>query len=282
MVIFVKSYPKDFANLKVLIDSIDSYNVDNIPVYICIDKGNKKTFENTLGIDHHNIVYSEDILEDYSTEALMELKDMERWEIQQVLKFEFCKNTYESEHFLIVDSDSIFIRPFYIRDFYDEANNLYTIMRTVKKQIDWYAADVPHLDINLKEQEQMMSFNRKQIQSIIDREGEVYDFGPPLILWSQTVINDFYENYLVPNDLTFTSIIKKVPIEYNWYGEWLLKTEIIPVIPKEPMFKNIFWEDQYNTMIKNGISKTILAKDYLGINLQTNFSRPRGIIDYEL
>ena len=282
MVIFVKTYPKDFANLKVLIDSIDSYNVDNIPVYICIDKGNKRVFDDILGIDHHNIVYSEDILEEYSTEALMKLKNMERWEIQQVLKFEFCKNTYESEHFLIVDSDSIFIRPFYIRDFYDEDNNLYTIMRTVKKQIDWYAADVPHLDINLKEQEQMMSFNRKQIQSIIDREGEVYDFGPPLILWSKTVIDDFYQNYLLPNDLTFTDIIKKVPIEYNWYGEWLLKTEIIPVIPKEPMLKNIFWEDQYNTMIKNGISKSILAKEYLGINLQTNFSRAKGITDYEI
>ena len=36
MVIFVKSYPKDFSRLDVLLRSIEDYNIDNIPVYIYI------------------------------------------------------------------------------------------------------------------------------------------------------------------------------------------------------------------------------------------------------
>lgn len=283
MVIFVKSYPKDFVRLQVLLESIEMYNMDNIPVYVCVDKGQPaKRLESTIDTSQCNVVYSEDILGHYTDKEIMVLQNMTRWEIQQVIKFEFCKNLIDSHNFLIVDSDSIFIRPFYISDFFDIEQNLYTIMRTVKGQIQDYANDVRHLDIGQDDQTQIMSFERKKIQKVFKREGKVYDFGPPGVLWSQLVINDFYDNYLLKNDLSFSDIIKEVPIEYNWYGEWLLESKVIPLIPKEPIFKNIFWEDQYDTLIKNGVSKSDLAETYIGLNLQTSFSREKGIIDYEL
>tara|TARA_Y100000004_G_scaffold116493_1_gene130952 strand:- start:593 stop:1441 length:849 start_codon:yes stop_codon:yes gene_type:complete len=282
MVIFVKSYPKDFSRLDVLLRSIEDYNIDNIPVYICIDKVNKDIFHNMINSEGFNVIYSEDIVSQYSDEEMYKLKDMSRWHIQQILKFEFCKNVSESENVLIVDSDSIFIRPFYINEFFDEDNNLFTIVREVKKQIEWYAKDVPHLDIGIDDQAQMMAFSRKKIQKKIERVGDVYDFGPPAILWSKLVVQDFCDNYLLNNNLSFADIINEVPIEYNWYGEWLLKSKVIPFVPKEPIFKNIFWADQYHTLIKNNISKLDLADSYMGLNLQTSFSKDIGVLDYEL
>ena len=215
MVIFVKTYPKDFSRLNVLLKSIEDYNIDNIPVYICVDKVNKDTFNNMINSDGFNVIYSEDIVSHYSDEELYKLKDMSRWHIQQILKFEFCKSMFESENVLIVDSDSMFIRPFYISEFFDEDNNLFTIVREVEKQIEWYAKDVPHLDIGVKDQAQMMAFSRKTIQNKLERVGDVYDFGPPAILWSKLVVEDFYNNYLFKNNLSFSDIITEVPIEYN-------------------------------------------------------------------
>ena len=81
---------------------------------------------------------------------------------------------------------------------------------------------------------------------------------------------------------TFIDLIKKSPIEYNWYGEWLLESKVIPLIEKPTIFKNIFFEDQYNSLIKRGLTKEDLAKKYMGINLQTSLTRQKKIVDYEL
>ena len=94
MVIFVKSYPKDYSRLQVLLESIESFNMDNIPVFVCVDKGfPERQLDKRVDTSGCNIVYSEDILSHYKDKDIMKLKNMERWEIQQIIKFEFCKNS---------------------------------------------------------------------------------------------------------------------------------------------------------------------------------------------
>ena len=49
----------------------------------------------------------------------------------------------------------------------------------------------------------MMSFSRKQIQDVFKRKGDIYDFGPPGVLWSQVVLNDFYDRKFWPFKFLF-------------------------------------------------------------------------------
>ena len=102
LVLYCKSYINDFERVKVLAESIKKYNMDNIPFYISVPKNDYKLFSQLADV---NIVIDEDI---YTLDN--------NWEAQQIIKSNFWKLNI-TENYLCLDSDSYFIKPFYISDF---------------------------------------------------------------------------------------------------------------------------------------------------------------------
>ncbi len=279
MNIFIKSCPRDFLRLNKLIDSLSKYNKDDIPVFICIEKRYEDLLYDNVNVSNVEIIFSDDILKEYDILKLR--KNLNRWQIQQVIKFEYTYQSQEDNH-LIVDSDSIFIKSFYKKDFVDSDNNLYTVMSKLEDRIVEIASDSINVNINFEEAKMFMKKDRHAVQEKFKREGEVLEFGPPPVLWSTKVVKNFYKNYLLKNKKTFADVISDIPIEYNWYGEWLLETECIPLKPIEPLFKNISNENQYQGLIEKKVSKNDLRNSYIGINIQTNWAIDWGVLDYEL
>jgi len=279
MNIFIKSCPRDFLRLNKLIDSLSKYNKDDIPVFICIEKRYEDLLYDNVNVSNVEIIFSDDILKEYDILKLR--KNLNRWQIQQVIKFEYTYQSQEDNH-LIVDSDSIFIKSFYKKDFVDSDNNLYTVMSKVEDRIIEIASDSINVNINFEEAKMFMKKDRHAVQEKFKREGDIFEFGPPPVLWSTKVVKNFYKNYLLKNKKTFADVISDIPIEYNWYGEWLLETKCIPLKPIEPLFKNISNENQYQGLIEKKVSKNDLRNSYIGINIQTNWAIDWGVLDYEL
>mgnify|MGYP001215502395 CR=1 FL=1 len=279
MNIFIKTCPRDFLRLNKLIDSLNKYNKDDIPTFVCIEKRYEDLLYDNVNVSNVKVIFSDDILKDYDILKLR--KNLNRWQIQQVIKFEYTHQSQENNH-LIVDSDSIFIKPFYKKDFVDSDNNLYTVMSKLEDRIVEIASDSINADINFEEAKMLMKKDREAVQKKFKREGDILEFGPPPVLWSTTVVNNFYENFLLKNKKTFADIISEIPIEYNWYGEWLLETKCIPLKPIEPLFKNISNENQYQGLMEKKITKNDLKNSYIGINIQTNWAIDWGVLDYEL
>ena len=294
MVIFIKTHLKDFYRLEVLLESIDKYNVNNIPVHICTDATSYDDLINWLDTSRYFTYNDRDILEqavidgDYDPRTLR--RKLNRWEVQQIVKFEFCKNM-SSDNCIIIDSDNQFIKNFTEKDFMNEDGEIYTIMSTVEERCREFADDLADDMLDYRDAKTFMSAIRERVQEQFSREGEVYEFGPTPVIWSKKVVNDFYNNYLIPNKKSFVDIINLVPIEYNWYGEWLLLNKSIPLIPKKPLFKNITSQEQYDNLIEKGITTDDLREEYLGINIQSNWSKigwdsvnntTTGILKYEL
>ena len=73
------------------------------------------------------------------------------------------------------------------------------------------------------------------------------------------------ENYLKPNNLTFESLLSYVPGELIWYGEYLLTSKAIRIIPCEPWFKPFHYLQQMNDCKSQGNTEETLAQNYLGI-----------------
>ena len=73
------------------------------------------------------------------------------------------------------------------------------------------------------------------------------------------------ENYLKPNDLTYEKLLQYVPGELIWYGEYLLASEAIKIIPCEPWFKPFHYLQQMLDCKNQGNTEETLAKNYLGI-----------------
>lgn len=257
IVIYCKSYRKDLERVKKLYESICEYNVDSIPFYVSVPKKDIELFT-TLGLP--NLIPDEEISN--TTE--------QGWESQQIIKSSFWKLNI-AHNYICIDSDSYFIRPFFISDFIAEGVTPYTVVHEQKELFSWTVTRAQTLGFDPKE-----SFiqDRKKVMQVFDREGKFYDFGPSPTIWSAKVWESLEQNYITPNNLTFADLIKHSPSEFSWYGEALLRFKAVEIFPIEPLFKVFHYPLQYLEYKHQNITQQMISQNYLGIVMQSNFNSP--------
>jgi len=256
IVLYCKSYHKDVDRAANLLDSITKYNEDNIPFYISVPTSDIELFKSKLGTTGYTLLSDNEIDAEYLG-----------WHGQQVIKSQFwklgiCKN------YVCLDSDSVFIRPFYKSDFLYRGDIPYTLCHEQKQLFDW--------SFNKLSFDPQQSFikNHKTVMDLFNRKGRIYDFGPTPVIWSAKVWRGLEENYIKPNNLSFAKLIEYCGSEFTWYGEYLLASDIIPIYPAEPLFKVYHYEQQYVEDVERGVTLDVLSKNYLGVCLQSNWKAP--------
>lgn len=257
IVLYTKTYRNDLDRVKHLTQSIKTYNKDNIPFYISLPKEDVELFQNNIDTDYVNFIYDEDIC-NISTQ---------NWHNQQIVKSSFWRLGL-CENYVMIDSDSYFIKDFYITDFLYNDTTPYTIMHEQKDLFDWSSRYSHLLGFNPKEG---FVKDRSLIMNTFGRKGRYYDFGPSPTIWSSKVWKGL-DDLLIQQNLTFVDLIKSVPSEFSWYGEFLLTNKIIDILPIEPLFK-VFHYGQQHSYYKNlGYTEEHFSQNYLGIVLQSNFT----------
>lgn len=262
IVLYCKSYSRDVDRAKNLLDSIKKYNVDNIPFYVSVPNKDLELFKSVLGTDGYTLISDEDID-----------TDNEGWQGQQIVKSQFWKLGL-CENYLCVDSDCFFIRPFYTSDFMFDEQTPYTICHEYKHFFEFFEKH-PYIKSN-----EPMTFDiresfvkeREHIMGIFGRKGVVYDFGPGPTIWSSKVWKSLQDNFINPNNTTLAELIKLNGSEFTWYGEWLLYSQEIRLLPKGPLFKNYHYVSQYEYDRNHNYSLEKIAKLYLGIGLQSIYN----------
>lgn len=260
IVLYCKSYHKDVDRVKSLLDSITFYNHDSIPFYISVPKSDIELFKHTLGSADYTLVCDEDIFT---------ISD-NNWIAQQIIKSNFWKLGI-SENYVCLDSDSYFIRPFYISDFMFNDNTPYTVIHEQKELFSWSVIRTNTLGFDPKEG---FVNDRKKIMDLFGRSGKYYDFGPSPIIWNSNVWKSLEEKYMIPNNLAFPDLIAYSPSEFSWYGEALLAFKEIEIYPAEPLFKVFHYPQQYIEYKQQNITKEMIAQNYMGIIMQSNFNGP--------
>lgn len=250
-VIYCKSYHKDVDRAKKLLDSVNEYNVDNIPFYISVPESDIELFKTKLG-NEVNIIADETI--DTSNEG---------WKGQQIVKSQFWKLGL-CENYLCVDSDCFFIKPFRKSDFMFDDETPYTVCHEYKHFFEF----MDKFPLSFDPYESFTN-ERLQIMEVFGRTGAIYDFGPGPTIWSSKVWQSLEESYLIPNNLTFASLIEANGSEFTWYGEWLLHSQVIRLMPRGPLFKNYHYPHQYDFDKHYQYNVDKIAKLYLGIGVQS-------------
>lgn len=260
IVLYTKSYHRDLERIKVSVESIKKYNKDNIPYYISVPQSDLPLFKNNIDTSYVNLVTDEEI---YSISE-------QSWKTQQIVKSNFWKLGV-CENYVMLDSDSYFIRDFYVSDFIYTDTTPYTVMHEQKDLFEW-----TYKFKNVLGFDPYKSYveDRKKIMDVFERTGRIYDFGPGPIIWSAKVWKSLEENYIQPNELTFAKMIEYCPSEFTWYGEYLLTTRVIDIVPIEPMFKFFHFPHQYQTFKQMGYTEDDFTQSYLGIVMQSNWGAP--------
>lgn len=256
LVLYCKSYHNDVYRAKSLLDSVQLYNVDNIPFYISAPEKDLSLFKSVLGSDGFTLISDESI--DINNDG---------WKGQQIVKSQFWKLDL-CENYVCVDSDCFFIKDFRKSDFMFDEITPYTVCHEYKSFFE-FIDKMPELPFDPYE-----SFinERLQIMELFGRSGAVYDFGPGPTIWSKKVWKSLEDNYIIPNNLKFSDLIEFNGSEFTWYGEWLLRNNDIRLMPRGPLFKNYHYVHQYEYDRQYQYNLDKIKKLYLGIGLQSIYN----------
>lgn len=185
---------------------------------------------------------------------------------QQVIKSEFWRIFNNDQiSYLCLDSESIFIKEFYLNNFLSAEGDPYTIIHQNKELLQ--------LAANKKINKVLKNFNDvcEMLKTTFNRVGPNYDFGPTPVIWSSKVWLALEEGYLKPNQITIWDAIQSYPSELQWYGEALLSFKPIALLPLEPIFKVYHYDWQYYFSKRSGENVVALSENYLGYLRQSNW-----------
>ena len=268
--IFCKSWAPDLLRAKRLAGSIQVYNADRIPFYLSCPEADLALFKAELAEFSQVEVFSDEEILDKTRasepKAANALAQLPSHLIQQVVKAEYWRLGI-SENYLVVDSDSLFIRPFALGDFLVSDALPYTVCHECKDLLSFAARQ------NKVSVRRDYEAERKKFQTIFERTGRCYDFGPTPVIWSSKVWQGLYETYAVPRKTNMAEMIQTFPSELLWYGEYLLHSRIIPMMPAEPLFKVFHYKAQYEESRQLGENEDTLSETYMGIVMQSNWDR---------
>lgn len=270
--ILVLSYRGDLERASRLFESIKRHNVEDIPVYLLVDKQDQKLFEDKLGSGYYTTVNTEDL----NLTTRQEVPN--GWIYQQIMKSQFWVSGL-LENYISIDSDSVFLRDFYYDDFMYSEDIPYTVMSEQKDFLDlaYKLGKVKY--INLNDRFTIDSRYYKAIRTIREfipnTTSKYFDYGPSPYIWSSKVWKGFQEDILNKRGISFTQLTQQLGSlmsEAGLYGEYLLYSKKIPIIPINPLFKFYHWKELFEWDEQSGITEDHLKQNYIGYVKQSNWS----------
>lgn len=262
-ILFCKSYRGDLERLKVLVESVIKYNEDNILFYVSVPLPDLELIKKELPSHKYLIVVSDESIAGPSPNYI------QGWRYQQIVKMSLFK-AHICDYYLCLDSDSYFIKPFKRRDFMDLKLQIpYTICHEHKDFFE--LTQKMGLPFDPK---QSFEEDRRKVMHLFEREDDlILDFGPSPVIWSCEVFKWMNDSYGALSR-SFYDLIDFCSSEFTWYGECLLANKFFPILPKQPLFKVFHYQKQYEDYKNLKYTEQDIAKNYLGIIMQSNWNAP--------
>lgn len=262
LVLYCKSYRRDFLRLKRLLVSINQYNVDQIPFYISTPKSDRELLQDVLGVEGYCWVADEDIVSANPRVNLEQYRAMPGGLSQQIVKAEFWRLDI-AENYLCLDSDSKFIRDFRYSDLMTDDKVPYTVLHQNKELLQ-IAANRGHLKV-----ERDLKAEVERVRALFNRSGPIFYCAPSPFNWSAKVWQSLDQHYLQPKDISIWDLISSEHPESLIYGEAIMKYHAIPLIAIEPLFRTYHYDWQYFLMRRLGETEAKLTENYFGVIYQS-------------
>lgn len=265
LVLYCKSYRRDFLRLKRLLASISRHNIDQIPFYISTPEDQYQDLISVLGEAKGFYWVSDESIIAANPRVLSCIEKTRSGSLsQQAIKSEFWRLSL-AENYVCLDSDCIFIKDFKKTDFLSSDGYPYTAIYQNK---EFY-----QLSINRKldRVESNLRQEGDRVKALFSRVGPNYYCPCPPFIWSAKVWESLDVEYLQPKDLTFWDISSDDHPETLLYLEALLNYRAIPLHPIEQLFRIYYYDWQYYLLRRMGETEDKLKANYLGVIYQSNW-----------
>jgi len=264
LVLYCKSYRKDFLRLKQLLASIQKYNKDQISFYISTPQDQYDDLVKILGSNGYQWVSDESIVAANKQTPVGILATKSGGLAQQVIKSEFWRLGL-SINYVCLDSDCIFIQEFAKSDFLASDGNPYAVIYQNKEYFQ-LAVDRGHARApeNLKAE-------GDRVKALFGREGPNYYCPCPPFIWSAKVWESLDQSYLQSQGITFWDLCTPEHPETLLYLEALLNFRSIPLYPIEQLFRVYYYDWHYFLLRRMGETGAKLKENYLGVIYQSSW-----------
>lgn len=258
IIIFCKSYRGDIERFAVLHRSILRHNPENIPFYAVVPQDDLQLFRGRFSQDVTFL--ADDDVVDISIAG-------QNWIGQQLVKFNFYKCKI-AKNFLVVDSDFFFIKDVLKSDLLVNSDTPFTVISSKENFLQ---------GILRKDDDEYVSMLNNVLSLMGRAKTHMKRSGPDLYfmpgpIWSSKVLEDMENKMMIPNNFSYYDILRYCPFENNWYGEWALASQCIPIVPIEPLFKEYVREKFVEEDKNRGVNLKILSRFYHGISLSSKWN----------
>jgi len=260
----LKSFSGDAHYAKRLLESFAKFNVEGIPLFIVVPESDLEMFE-AMQVQNCTLL-SEDLFERHLVDQ--EVHGIRPGYInQEIIKLAFWELELAANYFC-VDSDAEFIREFRVSDFmFDSLTPFSVLVQDLELAVD---PEYYHQYWKSRERE-------------IARIAQLIGWESPVILTchghtvlSKKVLESFVDEFLVPRGWEYRDALEQSPYEFSWYNIWLQKSCAIEVHPREPWIKVFHSESQHLEYLMRNITTADIARGYLGVVVNSNYSRGLG------
>ena len=266
----LKTYSNDFLYAQRLIASYQNFNADLIPMFIVVPEIDLELFSKFKSVDIK--ILAEESVTDclVSDDSVFGIRP--GYINQEIIKLAFWELGL-SENYFCIDSDAEFIKTFYFSDFMADENTPFSVLIEDNE----LAVDPEYYHEHWVE--------RSRLVEVIKEELEVEDRRTltchGMTIFSEKVLKSFKEKYLLPRGYTYVDPLRKSPYEFSWYNFWLQKDKTIPIIFREPLLKVFHNKSQHLEYLRKKITLEDISRGYLGIVINSNYSRDYGVIGYD-
>lgn len=266
----LKSYNDDFLYAKRLIASYRQYNADLIPMFIVVPESDLELFSifKNVGVE----VLAEELVTDCLVNDDSVFGIRPGYINQQIIKLAFWELDL-CENYFCLDSDAEFIRDFYFSDFMFDENTPFSVL----VEDNELAVDPEYYNEHWAGRSKLLDIIKDEL-GVEDRRSLTCH---GMTIFSRKVLKSFKEKYLLPRGYTYVDALKKSPYEFSWYNFWLQKDNTIPIEFREPFFKTFHIKSQHLEYLRKKITLKDISRGYLGIVINSNYSRDFGVISYD-
>ena len=265
LVLYCKSYQRDFLRLKRLLDSIEKYNQDLIPVYISTPENEFENLQKVLGSKLNYQWISDESIVSANPRVKLGIEKSRSGSLsQQAIKSEFWRLGI-CENYVCLDSDCVFLKNFKREDFIAPDGNPYTVIYQ-NKEFFQLAIDRRHDKVvkNLR-------LEGEAVKSLFGRKGPNYYCPCPPFIWSAKVWRSLDDQFLMPQKMTFWDLSTHKHPETLLYLEALLNFQAIPLHPIEQLMRIYYYDWHFYLLRRLGESEDKLRENYLGVIYQSNW-----------
>ena len=262
-----KSYSGDFEYAQRMVKSFHQFKSDSIQLFLVVPENDLDQYAPLSG-DFVTLL-SEQLLIGNLVDH--EVHGMRPGYInQEIVKLSFWELGLAQNYFC-VDSDAEFIRPFGVSDFMFDSVAPYSVLvqdLELAVEPEYYNQYWVSRETELR-----------RIAELVGMDSRVVLTCHGHTVFSRTVLQSFVNDFLAPRDWTYADALEFSPYEFTWYNMWLQKSGVIAIHPREPWIKVFHNQSQHMEYLLRGIELSDIARGYLGVVVNSNYSRGLGVVN---